>query len=78
MKNNYYFDKTGLIMGLCVIVAGSFWHPLLIVLGSIMILFGILAYLVESYKAHKYLCDEMAEKAFFREVVQTASEVPIR
>ena len=43
-----------------------------------MIVSGILAYLVESYKSQKYMCDEMAEEAFFREVVQAASEVPIR
>lgn len=78
MKNNYCFDKTGVITGLCVIAVGGFIDSLVMILGSLIALSGIVAYLVESYKAKKHMSEELAEEAFFEEVVQKASKVPIR
>lgn len=78
MKNRNSFDKTGLIMGVCVCIAGLFVDPLVIILGSLMAVSGIAAYVVESIKSKKYMTDEVAEEMFFSEVVQKASKIPIR
>lgn len=78
MKNRNSFDKTGLIMGVCVCIVGLFVDPLVIVLGSLMAVTGITAYLAESIKSNKYMTDEEAEELFFSEVVQKASKIPIR
>ena len=78
MKNRNSFDKTGLIMGLCVCVVGLFVDSLVVILGSIMAISGILAYLAECYKSKRNMSEEVAEEVFFSEVVQKASKIPIR
>lgn len=78
MKSRNSFDKSGLIMGLCTIFVGFFVDPQVMILGSIMAMSGILAYLVECYKSKRNMSEEVAEEVFFSEVVQKASEIPIR
>lgn len=78
MRSNYSFDKTGFFMGLCVMAVGGFIDPLVIVLGGMMVVSGIVAYLVERYKSGKHMNEEMAEEVFFEEVVQQATGIPIR
>ncbi len=78
MKNHNGYDKSSLFMGICTILVGCFVEPLIIILGSIMTITGILAYLMESYKSKKNMSEEVAEEVFFSEVVKQASEIPIR
>lgn len=78
MKNRYSYDKSSLFMGICTILVGCFVDPLVIILGCIMAITGILAYLLEGYKSKKNMSEEVAEEVFFSEVVKQASEIPIR
>ncbi len=78
MKNSHSFDKSGLLMGLCVIVVGSFTEQLVMILGGIMAAAGVVAYLVEGYKSRRNMSEEVAEEAFFSEMVQQANKIPIR
>uniref|UniRef100_UPI004056F262 hypothetical protein n=1 Tax=Acetatifactor sp. TaxID=1872090 RepID=UPI004056F262 len=77
MKSNS-FDKTGLVIGLLVSTVGAFEDPLIMILGGLMVATGILAYVVEGYKARMHMDEEAAEEVFFEEVVHQASQVTIR